>query len=341
MPLKLETKLTARSERVKCVDFHPTEPWVLVAQHSGAMFVGDYETQTTIKSFEVTDAHPIRCAKFVARKQWIVCGSDDVTIRIYNYNTMKEVKSFQAHADYIRYLEVHPSQPYLLTCSDDMSIKLWDWEKNWEHTQTFEGHSHYVMMVKFNPKDTNTFASASLDGSIKVWSLGRVVPNFSLEGHDRGVNCIDYFLGDDKPYLVSGADDNSVRIWDYDSKSCVQKLEGHTNNVSAVVFHPTLPVIVSGSEDGAVMIWHSTTYMLENTLNYGMQRCWSLAVFPDTGTLALGYDEGTIVTEVVCGEEVIEKHTHVPVPEPEPVAVAPTPEAAEPVCVPNPSLCNL
>jgi hypothetical protein len=29
-----------------------------------------------------------------------------------------------------------------------------------------------VMQVKFNPKDTNTFASASLDQSIKVWGLG-------------------------------------------------------------------------------------------------------------------------------------------------------------------------
>ena len=30
------------------------------------------------------------------------------------------------------------------------------------------GHTHYVMSVTFNPKDANTFASASLDKSIKV-----------------------------------------------------------------------------------------------------------------------------------------------------------------------------
>ena len=32
----------------------------------------------------------------------------------------------------------------------------------------FEGHSHYVMQVALNPKDTNTFASASLDRTVKV-----------------------------------------------------------------------------------------------------------------------------------------------------------------------------
>ena len=42
---------------------------------------------------------------------------------------------------------MHPTLPYLLTCSDDMLIKLWDWDKGWVCTQVFEGHSHYVMQV--------------------------------------------------------------------------------------------------------------------------------------------------------------------------------------------------
>ena len=31
----------------------------------------------------------------------------------------------------------------------------------------------------------------------------------------QGVNCIDYFHGGEKPYLISGADDRLVKIWDY------------------------------------------------------------------------------------------------------------------------------
>ena len=30
-----------------------------------------------------------------------------------------------------RCLAVHPTQPYILSSSDDMLIKLWDWEKVW------------------------------------------------------------------------------------------------------------------------------------------------------------------------------------------------------------------
>ena len=56
----------------------------------------------------------------------------------------------------------------LPVCSDDMLIKLWDWEKKWSCSQVFEGHTHYVMQIVINPKDNNQFASASLDRTIKV-----------------------------------------------------------------------------------------------------------------------------------------------------------------------------
>ncbi|KAG5026055.1 hypothetical protein JHK86_021969 [Glycine max] len=240
----------------------------------------------------------VRSAKFIARKQWVVAGADDMFIRVYNYNTMDKVKVFEAHTDYIRCVAVHPTLPYVLSSSDDMLIKLWDWEKGWICTQIFEGHSHYVMQVTFNPKDTNTFASASLDRTIKIWNLGSPDPNFTLDAHQKGVNCVDYFTGGDKPYLITGSDDHTAKVWDYQTKSCVQTLEGHTHNVSAVCFHPELPIIITGSEDGTVRIWHSTTYRLENTLNYSLERVWAIGYLKGSRRVAIGYDEGTIMVKL-------------------------------------------
>nr|KJB13138.1 hypothetical protein B456_002G058900 [Gossypium raimondii] len=303
MPLRLEItrKLSQRSERVKSVDLHPTEPWILASLYSGTLCIWNYQSQTMAKSFEVTEL-PVRSAKFVARKQWVVAGADDMFIRVYNYNTMDKVKVFEAHTDYIRCVAVHPTRPYILSSSDDMLIKLWDWEKDWVCTQIFEGHSHYVMQVTFNPKDTNTFASASLDRTIKIWNLGSPNPNFTLDAHQKGVNCVDYFSGGDKPYLITGSDDNTAKVWDYQTKSCVQTLEGHTHNVSAVCFHPDLPIIITGSEDGTVRIWHATTYRLENTLNYGLERVWALGSMKGSRRIVIGYDEGTIMVKI--GREV-------------------------------------
>ncbi|GLH00813.1 Coatomer subunit beta' [Gryllus bimaculatus] len=299
MPLRLDIKrkLTARSDRVKCVDLHPTEPWMLASLYNGNVHVWNHESQQLVKSFEVCDL-PVRAAKFVPRKNWIVTGSDDMQVRVFNYNTLERAHAFEAHSDYVRCIAVHPTQPYILTSSDDMLIKLWNWEKQWSCQQVFEGHTHYVMQIVINPKDNNTFASASLDRTVKVWQLGSSTPNFTLEGHEKGVNCVDYYHGGDKPYLISGADDRLVKIWDYQNKTCVQTLEGHAQNISAVCFHPELPIVLTGSEDGTVRIWHAGTYRLESSLNYGLERVWTIACMRGSNNVSLGYDEGSIMVKV-------------------------------------------
>lgn len=117
-PLRLDIKrkLTARSDRVKCVDLHPTEPWMLCSLYNGNINVWNHENQQLVKTFEVCDL-PVRAAKFVPRKNWVIAGSDDMHIRVFNYNTLDRVHAFEAHSDYVRCIVVHPTQPYILTSS--------------------------------------------------------------------------------------------------------------------------------------------------------------------------------------------------------------------------------
>ena len=50
---------------------------------------------------------------------------------------------------------------------------------------------------------------------------------------------------------------------------------------------------------GTVRIWHSSTYRLESTLNYGMERVWCVASLRGSNNVALGYDEGSIIVKVI------------------------------------------
>eukprot|EP00957_Ditylum_brightwellii_P086096 6550668-Ditylum_brightwellii.AAC.1 len=75
-----------------------------------------------------------------------------------------------------------------------MHICIYDYNTI-EKAKDVEEDSDYIwdVEVKYNPKDAYTFASASLDRSIKVWGLGSAVPHNALEGHEQGVNCVDYY----------------------------------------------------------------------------------------------------------------------------------------------------
>ncbi|KAF8886974.1 coatomer protein [Infundibulicybe gibba] len=274
MLFEVNRKLFSRSDRVKGVDFHPTEPWLLTGLYNGTVNIYNHETGAIVKTFEVSEV-PVRCVKFIARKNWFVAGSDDFQLRVFNYNTHEKVTAFEAHPDYIRCLTVHPTASII-----------------------YEGHTHYIMNLAFNPKDANTFASACLDRTIKMWSIGSPTANFTMDAHEKGVNYVDFYPGADKPYLVTTGDDKTVKVWDYLSKSCVQTMEGHTNNVSFAVFHPNLPIIISGSEDGAVKIWNSGTYRIENTLSYALERAWCAALRKDANEVAVGFDEGVVVIKL-------------------------------------------
>lgn len=153
------------------------------------------------------------------------------------------------------------------------------------------------MNVKFNPKSPNTFASCSMDSTIRIWGLNSASPHFSLAGHTDGVNCIDFYHGSDKPYLISCSDDKTIKIWDLQTKSIIQELTAHSENVTSVCFHPKLPYIITGSEDHTIKIWDSTTYTEIETLNYGLERVWCLTP-SNTTKLAIGYDKGSVVVKL-------------------------------------------
>lgn len=157
------------------------------------------------------------------------------------------------------------------------------------------------MQVAINPCDSNMFASASLDKTIKIWSIQgkKTSSNYSLIGHKAGVNCIDFSKSFDKPQIVSGGDDGLVKVWDYQSKQCLYTFEpAHQDNVSNVAFHPDMPLIFSGGEDHVLNVWNANAFKHETFLNYGLGSVWSINCLQDSNYISLGYEEATVVIKV-------------------------------------------
>ncbi|CAE5963399.1 unnamed protein product [Arabidopsis arenosa] len=281
---------------VLSVDLHPEEPWILGGLSVGTLSLWDYEERVLIDDFYPSPGSPVWSAKFVARKLWAIAGSGDKCIRVYKwYNTSEPLKVISdAHTAAVRCLAVHPTLPYLLSSSDDNTIKLWNWDKDWSLSRVFLGHSASVMHVTFNPKDPHTFACASLDNTVNIWSLGSLEPVFTLgeehaEGHLDGVFCVEFSTLSDKPYLITCSADHTAKVWDYQTKRCIQTLEGHTDVVTTVCYHPVLPIIITVTEDATALIWNATTFRLENnTLDVGSPRCFAIAHMEGSNRVVFG-----------------------------------------------------
>eukprot|EP00980_Cylindrotheca_fusiformis_P021819 scaffold8658_cov101-Cylindrotheca_fusiformis.AAC.5 len=294
--------------RVKSIAYHATEPWMILSFYSGHVVIWKHEKSYR---YSVSPGYVARACQFLNKDDLWVAASDDKQIRVLDHHG-KIVKKFQAHDDFIRSLEVHRSRPYLLSASDDMTLKLWDTEYNYECIRTYQGHMHYVMQVKMNPTDSNQFATCSLDRSIKFWSLEETEPLFSLEGHERGVNTIDFLQdGSEKTLLASGSDDRTVKVWNYQTRQLLHSFSGHTENVTAVLYSLHNDVIVSTSEDCSVRVWNlgnaddnddrvrRSQELL--TLQYkALGRGWSMAGSKCNAKdqIAVGFDQGCLLIDL-------------------------------------------
>ena len=167
--------------------------------------------------------------------------------------------------------------------------------------------------------------SASLDQTIRVWDIGSLRRKHSspssspheglsprsgidlfgapegqvkyvLEGHDRGVNWVQFHPS--KPLIVSGSDDRSIKLWRFnDSRAWeTDTFRGHFNNISCVMFHPHADLIISNSEDKSIRIWDYTKRGAQPIVyRREAERFWILAAHPTLNLLAAGHDAGMSV----------------------------------------------
>ena len=135
---------------------------------------------------------------------------------------------------------------------------------NFFHTPISTSTPHtYISAGPFLPTKSplSTIFNTQFTKGIKVESgkmLSWPAPPLEWIGHKSDVNSICY--SPNGCYIVSGSEDNAIRIWDAETGDAVGKpLEGHTGNVLSVAYSPDGRHVISGSSDKTLRIWNAET----------------------------------------------------------------------------------
>ncbi|KAJ7197973.1 WD40-repeat-containing domain protein [Mycena pura] len=95
--------------------------------------------------------------------------------------------------------------------------------------------------------------------------------------------------------IVSGSDDETVRIWDATTGAAIgEPLQGHNSTVRSVAFSPDGQRIVSGSSDKTVRIWDATTGAAIGEPLPGNGFFTSVVFSPDGQHIVSGSDDETV-----------------------------------------------
>ena len=97
------------------------------------------------------------------------CFTPIVLHQVWNYKLRRCQFTLLGHMDYIRTTVFHHEYPWILSASDDQTIRIWNWQSR-ACVSVLTGHNHYVMCAQFHPTD-DLIVSASLDQTVRVWDI--------------------------------------------------------------------------------------------------------------------------------------------------------------------------
>lgn len=167
-------------------------------------------------------------------------------------------------------------------------------------------HTTRAYSVAFS-RDGKILASASWDGTIKLWDTKSGRELRTLAGHGRGV--YKAVFSPDEKQLASASRDGRVKIWDLASGSNTRTLVVESLAVKSVAWSPDGRLLASSGNDGVVKLWDAASGQELRVLKHawrneraGVVGC--VLFSPDGKTLAARNWDGTVsLWEVSTGRE--------------------------------------
>ena len=169
---------------------------------------------------------------------------------------------------------------------------------------TLKGHSAGVTNIAISP-DGRRLATASMDGTAKIWDAATGKELRILRGHSDAVWGVAF--SPEGSRLVTSSGDAMAIVWDVTTGERLVTLYGHTAGITRAVFSPVDGArIVTASDDGTARVWDVETG--EELLVISDQDRWMNAVTfsPDGTRIATAEGDGiTKLWDSNTGEELL------------------------------------
>lgn len=156
-----------------------------------------------------------------------------------------------------------------------------------EPVQVFSGHSAPVYDVSISPAG-RLLATASFDGTLKVWNISDGVQRAICTGHKGKVMSV--VFSPDGGLLLSGGEDKTVKLWNA-PQDVAAALAVQGAPVEAVALHPKSGRMVTAASDGTLLAWDLAGRKKDRKLEPSVPGLRALAVGPAGNLVATAGDD--------------------------------------------------
>jgi len=158
-------------------------------------------------------SHYVQDVAISSDGQFALSGSWDGTLRLWDLNSGVTTRNFYGHTKDVLSVAFSADNRQIVSGSRDKSINLWNTLGQCKFVITEEGHKEWVSCVRFSPNlATPLIVSAGWDKMVKVWNLTHCKLRTNLIGHTGYVNTVT--VSPDGSLCASGGKDGTAMLWD-------------------------------------------------------------------------------------------------------------------------------
>jgi guanine nucleotide-binding protein subunit beta-2-like 1 protein len=255
--------LTGHSHFIQDLTISSDGQFALSGSWDGTLRLWDLNFGTTTRRF-VGHSKDVLSVAFSADNRQIVSGSRDKTIKLWN--TLGECKytiEDQGHTEWVSCVRFSPNtqNPIIVSGGWDKMVKVW-LLTNCKLKTSLPGHTAYINSVAVSP-DGSLCASGGRDGTARLWDLNEGKHLYSLDAGD----IIHTLCFSPTRYWLCAATQQSIKIWDLESKSLVADLNKNHPDFQAKTQNPACvslawsadgTTLFSGYTDNLIRVWEVT-----------------------------------------------------------------------------------
>ena len=207
-------------------------------------------------------------------KQLLTAGFDN-TARIWDLESGKLQQTLTGHSWWVWAAEFSSDSERIVTASQDGKAIVWQLDESGEYQPLteFVKHRGPIYAAQFSPNGS-AIATAGYDRRVLLWNPDKVEPvdiTRRLDGlsdppapfrqlakHEGPVRSLAF--SPDGNQIISGGQDNVLRVWNLDTDREQAILRGHASHVRDCVFAPDGKSLLSAGRDHQIKLWQPDAY---------------------------------------------------------------------------------